>query len=72
MQVYNTSTKLELTVRFRTLVISGTGLPGYADREDIFDVAIQAIFSVTGKTVDKSMIAHLHRQGRERKRIFVE
>ena len=60
-------------MKSRTLVISGPHLPRYEGYdEDTEQVAINAIATVTGKTIDRSMILNCHRQGKEKKLIYLE
>ena len=56
----------------RILVISGTGLPSYNAQENIYEVVINAIFSVTGLDMNKRDFHIVHRHGRNSERIFAE
>ena len=53
-------------------MISGKGLPGFSPHEDTYEVAIQAIFSVTGISVDKERFQNVQRHGKHSERIFAE
>ena len=53
-------------------MISGDGLEKYTSQEDTFEVAIQAIFSVTGVNMEKTAFHNVHRHGRNSERIFAE
>ena len=56
----------------RILVLSGTGLPGFDPEENIYEVAINAIYSVTGLDMHKRDFHIVHRHGRNSERIFAE
>ena len=62
----------DLNIKFRILVISGSGLPDYNVEEDIYTVAIDAISTITGLNLDKKDFHVVHRHGRYRERIFAE
>ena len=55
----------------RILVISGS-LPKFNREEDVEEVAISAIATVTGMTGHRKDILNAHRQGRKKDLIYVE
>ena len=63
---------LNFMIRNRILVLSGYNLPRYTDKEDTEEVAIQAVKTVTGLNVERRSILNVHRQGKDRKLIYVE
>ena len=51
-------------------MISGNGLPRFNQQEDTCEVAVNAILCVTGISVQKDWLVHVHRHGKHGERIF--